>query len=123
MTATTFTAPPATRVERSAYGLLEPASRRRARSAAAVDVVLVPLLGFDRAGHRLGMGGGFYDRILHRRRDPSRSWRHPRLVGIAYACQELAHIEPAAWDVGLDCVVTEKELIHCRRDAGHRTVA
>ena len=114
---------PSTRLERSAYGLIEPASRRRVRNPAHLDVVLVPLLGFDREGHRLGMGAGFYDRMLRRRRDPARSWRRPRLVGVAYSCQELDRIEPAAWDVGLDCVVTEKELIHCRRSAGYRTVA
>jgi 5-formyltetrahydrofolate cyclo-ligase len=114
---------PSTPIERSAYGLLEPAARDRARNAMALDVVLLPLLGFDRAGHRLGMGGGFYDRFLHQRRDPARSWRRPLLVGVAYACQELDRIEPAAWDVGLDYVVTEHELIHCRRRPGHRTVA
>jgi len=114
---------PSTRIERSAYGLLEPTARDRVRNATRLDVVLLPLLGFDRAGHRLGMGGGFYDRFLHQRRDPARAWRHPRLVGVAYACQELDRIEPAAWDVGLDYVVTERELIHCRRPAGHRTVA
>ena len=113
---------PATRIERSAYGLLEPAARDRVRNATALDVVLLPLLGFDREGHRLGMGGGFYDRFLRRRRDPSCSWRHPRLVGVAYACQELESIEAAAWDVGLDWVVTENELIDCRRRAGHRTL-
>ena len=115
---------PFARLERSSYGLLEPSSHRRIRNiGAGIDVVLVPLLGFDRAGHRLGMGGGFYDRMLRRRRDPGRAWRRPRLVGIAYACQELEYIEPASWDVGLDYVVTEKELIHCRRHADHGTNA
>jgi 5-formyltetrahydrofolate cyclo-ligase len=111
-------------LERSSYGLLEPRSHRRIRHiGAGIDVVLVPMLGFDRAGHRLGMGGGFYDRMLRRRLDPQRSWRRPRLVGIAYACQELEHVEPAPWDVALDYVVTEKELINCRLHAGRGTNA
>jgi 5-formyltetrahydrofolate cyclo-ligase len=111
-------------LERSAYGLLEPSSHTRVRNiGAGIDVVLVPMLGFDRAGHRLGMGGGFYDRMLRRRLDPQRSWRRPRLVGIAYACQELDHIEHAPWDVGLDFIVTEKELIRCRRGAARGTTA
>jgi 5-formyltetrahydrofolate cyclo-ligase len=115
---------PFARLERNAYGLFEPTSHRRVRNVVAgIDVVLVPLLGFDRAGHRLGMGGGFYDRMLRRRRDPGRAWRRPRLVGVAYACQELDHIELASWDVGLDYVVTEKELIYCRRHADHGTDA
>ncbi len=44
----------------------------------------------------------------------SRSWRRPRLIGVAYACQELPSIEAAPWDVPLDSVVTEKEIVRCR---------
>ena len=80
-----------------------------------LDVVLLPVVGFDRAGHRLGMGAGYYDRALRRLRSASRGWRRPRLVGIAYACQELARIDAAPWDVALDAVVTEREVIVPRR--------
>lgn len=98
----------------AAFGILEPADRRRDwLPTSHLDVVLVPTLGFDRRGNRLGMGAGFYDRALRRRRD--RAWRRPRLIGIAYACQELAAIEPSDWDVALDLVVTEREVIVPRR--------
>ena len=112
------------RLRRNWYGLLEPTSRRRADVYREIDVVLLPLLGFDRRGYRLGMGAGFYDRALSRRRGERRAtWRRPLLVGIAYACQEISGVEPAAWDVLLDLVVTEKELIDCRRGRAKGTDA
>jgi 5-formyltetrahydrofolate cyclo-ligase len=80
--------------------------------ADAVDVVLVPLLGFDRRGHRLGFGGGYYDRTFAFLRDSARPAR-PVLIGIGYAGQEVAGIEPQAWDVPLDYIATERELIDC----------
>jgi 5-formyltetrahydrofolate cyclo-ligase len=105
------------RLRRNWYGLLEPTSRRRANVYRDIDVVMLPLLGFDRRGYRLGMGAGFYDRALSRRRGARRAtWRRPLLVGIAYGCQEISGIAPAPWDVLLDFVATEKELIDCRRN-------
>jgi len=63
------------------------------------------------------MGAGYYDRALRRRRERTRAWRRPRLIGIAFACQEVARIEPSPWDVALDCVVTEREVVVPRRPA------
>jgi len=80
-----------------------------------LDVILVPVVGFDRDGNRLGMGAGYYDRALRRRRDGARNWRRPRLVGLAFACQEVAKIEPSPWDVRLDLVVTERAIVVPRR--------
>jgi 5-formyltetrahydrofolate cyclo-ligase len=77
-----------------------------------LDLVFVPLVAFDAHGMRLGMGGGFYDRAFSFRRW-RRAWRGPRLVGIAYSFQELPEILPAAHDVRLDFIVTEKGLIKC----------
>ena len=77
-----------------------------------VDVVLVPLLGFDRRGNRLGMGAGFYDRTFAFLHDVPRP-AHPLLVGIGYHFQELDALTPQAWDVRLDFVATERELIDC----------
>lgn len=94
------------------HGILEP-PRLRARDtlpAALLDLVCVPLAGFDRSGTRLGWGGGYYDRsfafLLGMR-------SKPRLVGVAFACQELAPIGRAAWDVPLVGVVTEREELRC----------
>jgi 5-formyltetrahydrofolate cyclo-ligase len=103
----------------AAFGILEPAgSVREWLPPSRFDVILVPLVGFDREGNRLGMGAGYYDRALRQRRD--RAWRRPRLVGIAFACQEIGRIEPSPWDVALDLVVTEREVIIPRRNAAAR---
>ncbi|SMQ73007.1 5-formyltetrahydrofolate cyclo-ligase [Devosia lucknowensis] len=65
------------------------------------DIVLMPLLGFDNAGTRLGYGGGYYDRTLAGLR------KRPMLIGLAFAAQELGHIPREAHDVPLDAVITE----------------
>ncbi len=68
---------------------------------AVPDVVLMPLLGFDAAGTRLGYGGGYYDRTL------ATLAKRPRLIGLAFAAQELDHIPREDHDIPLDGVVTE----------------
>lgn len=65
------------------------------------DVIVVPLLGFDRTGTRLGYGGGFYDRTLEILP------RAPRLIGFAFAAQELEQVPRDRHDVPLDAVITE----------------
>jgi 5-formyltetrahydrofolate cyclo-ligase len=77
-----------------------------------LDIVFLPLVGFDRFGLRLGTGGGFYDRAFAFRHARS-SWHAPRLIGLAYAFQEVERITPAAHDVPLDAVITEKGIIRC----------
>jgi 5-formyltetrahydrofolate cyclo-ligase len=96
---------------RNAFGILEPAGTIRPTAARQLDVVVVPVVGFDRRGNRLGMGAGFYDRALRRRLDPARPWRRPRLIGVAFACQELESIPASSWDVPLDLIVTERGLV------------
>ena len=76
-----------------------------------LGVVLAPLVGFDRRGNRLGTGGGYYDRsFAFRKRTPA----PPLLVGVGYAQQEVAGLEARPWDVPMDLVATESELIDCR---------
>jgi 5-formyltetrahydrofolate cyclo-ligase len=95
----------------SHYGIPEPHFRARdALAPALLDLVCVPLAGFDRSGTRLGMGGGYYDRSFS---FLCGGRRKPRLVGVAFACQELAHIAREPWDVPLLGVVTEREEIRC----------
>lgn len=77
-----------------------------------VQVIFMPLVGFDRTGARLGMGAGYYDRLLAFRRLRS-AWRGPRLVGLAYHFQEIARLAAAPHDVPLDAVVTEHGVIDC----------
>ena len=93
------------------FGIAEPGGPPLA-SARLLDVVFLPLVGFDRHGIRLGMGGGYYDRAFGFRRLRA-FWRAPLLVGIGYASQEVEHIAPAAHDVPLDLVITEHGVIRC----------
>jgi 5-formyltetrahydrofolate cyclo-ligase len=65
------------------------------------DLILMPLLGFDKAGTRLGYGGGYYDRTLATMK------KKPKLVGLAFAAQEFDHIPRDGHDVPLDAIVTE----------------
>jgi 5-formyltetrahydrofolate cyclo-ligase len=70
------------------------------------DVILMPLLGFDKHGTRLGYGGGYYDRTL------AAIGKTPRLIGFAFAVQEFELIPREPHDVPLDAVVTEKGVTH-----------
>ncbi len=92
-------------------GILEPAGSRSIEPR-RLDLVFVPLLGFDARGVRLGMGGGYYDRAFAFRRW-RRAWHAPRLIGIAYSFQQIERLAPAPHDVRLDAVVTERGLIPC----------
>ena len=71
------------------------------------DIMLVPLSAFDRRGHRIGYGGGYYDRAIERLRKKARD---PRLIGIAFDCQEVASVPAEPHDIGLDAVLTESGL-------------
>jgi 5-formyltetrahydrofolate cyclo-ligase len=74
------------------------------------DVLLVPLLAFDRAGHRLGYGAGYYDMTIHR----LRALKPVTAVGIAFAAQEVPKIPTTPRDERLDLVLTEREVIDLR---------
>ncbi|MCC1497417.1 5-formyltetrahydrofolate cyclo-ligase [Alcanivorax sp. 1008] len=70
----------------------------------SLDVLLMPLVAFDQAGNRLGMGGGFYDRALANLiRQPKR----PHLIGVAHAFQKVKSLPAAPWDQPLDDVITD----------------
>lgn len=90
------------------FGILEPVLHsRRVPALTRLNLVLTPLVGFDEQGHRLGMGGGFYDRTFAylRRRQV---WRKPHLVGVAFDLQKSpAPLPHQSWDVPLEGVVTE----------------
>lgn len=68
------------------------------------DIMLVPLSAFDRMGHRIGYGAGYYDRAIDRLRAKGRA---PKLIGIAFDCQEVASVPAEPHDVALDAMLTE----------------
>jgi 5-formyltetrahydrofolate cyclo-ligase len=96
-------------IRRGAFGILEPQGGA-ARNARELDVVFMPLVGFDARGNRIGMGRGFYDRhfayrlrLMHCRR--------PLLVGLAYAVQQVDALPHATHDVPVDAIVTESSTL------------
>ncbi|MEJ6654868.1 MAG: 5-formyltetrahydrofolate cyclo-ligase [Pseudomonas sp.] len=75
-----------------------------------LDLILMPLVGFDESGNRLGMGGGFYDRTFAFRR-LRKHWFGPRLLGLAHDCQKVAQLPAAAWDIPLDGIISDQQII------------
>lgn len=91
------------------YGIPEPQTKRLL-GVSDLDFLLVPLVGFDRSGQRLGMGGGYYDRTL----SALRCWKALPKIGVAHSAQEVDALLVKPWDVQLDGIVTDNELISTR---------
>ena len=92
---------PGSPLTRNQFGILEPTAGRY-RKLTHIDLVLVPLVAFDRLGNRLGMGGGFYDRTFASQLGKKR----PVLWGVAHWFQQVADLTPQVWDFSLDSVIT-----------------
>lgn len=86
------------------FAIEQPPASADAVVLSCLDVVLMPLLGFDNAGTRLGSGAGYYDRALAFRAARAAT---PMLVGVAFAVQEFAQLPRDPWDIPLDAIVTE----------------
>lgn len=93
-----------TPLRRNRYGITEPTGSRPAHGLRHMDMVLLPLLGFDQHGARLGTGGGYYDRALAF----PRTFRKPLLVGYGYEQQKVESIPTEPWDIRLDAMATEQ---------------
>jgi 5-formyltetrahydrofolate cyclo-ligase len=90
------------------WGIREP---QAAAPEIAPDIVIVPLLAFDRAGHRIGYGAGYYDLTIA----ALRARQAVVAVGLAFAAQEIAEVTASPHDAPLDLVLTEREVIDLRR--------
>lgn len=103
-----------TTLQLNRFGIPEPDAQAPTVPAIAIDRLLVPLVAFDHTGTRLGMGGGYYDRLLGGLPDGLR----PRVIGFAHALQAAAQPLPRSpWDAPLDAVVTERGWQRFRPDS------
>jgi 5-formyltetrahydrofolate cyclo-ligase len=100
---------------RGTYGILVPRRKVRPVTPRWFDLIVVPLVGVDPKGRRLGMGGGYYDGAMAFRRQ-RKHWRGPRLVGFAFDCQRTASVYADSWDLKLDDLATESGLHHFREN-------
>lgn len=104
---------PDTPLRPNRFGIPEPRPQRALqRKTWTLDLMLMPLVGFDEAGGRLGMGGGFYDRSLAYRQR-RKNWHKPTLLGLAHECQKVEQLTLASWDIPLHGTVTDKHFYRC----------
>ncbi len=92
---------PGDKLEKNKFGIYEP---KIGKEMIVPDLVITPLLGFDREGYRLGYGGGYYDRTFGQLPDALR-------VALCYSFQEVEQIPSEEHDQRLDYIITEKEII------------
>ena len=93
-------------VGKNRYGIPEPHGRRV--PVRHLEILVLPLVAFDDNGHRLGMGGGYYDATLaHQRRT---GWPRPWRLGLAYECQRAEALPAEPWDIGLNALLSEAGL-------------
>ncbi|MDG6773232.1 5-formyltetrahydrofolate cyclo-ligase [Thiomicrorhabdus sp. ZW0627] len=78
-------------------------------SGVDMDLVIMPLVGFDGDGNRMGMGGGYYDRTFEFKLKEHK--QKPLLIGWAHSCQQVQKLDTESWDVPLDAIVTELGLL------------
>ena len=98
----------ATELVENRWGIAEPPAPATEISPTSFDLVLVPLVAFDRECYRLGMGKGFYDRAFSFKIFNRSS--QPLLIGLAHECQLADGLPNEGWDVRLDAVVTAEKI-------------
>ncbi|HNX17534.1 MAG TPA: 5-formyltetrahydrofolate cyclo-ligase [Methanoregula sp.] len=89
----------------STFGVPEPLGSEITADANDIDTIILPMLGFDRAGGRIGYGAGYYDRFLS---------KNPNLlkIGVAFACQEIDRLPVDENDIRMDYIVTEDGIVY-----------
>jgi len=88
------------------YGIPEPPPGSEQCAPEALEIIFLPLVAWDKSGHRLGMGSGFYDRTLDGIKGPLR-------VGLAHEVQQVASVPHDPWDIALHFVATNAALYRC----------
>ncbi|MCQ8894435.1 MAG: 5-formyltetrahydrofolate cyclo-ligase [Methanolinea sp.] len=92
----------------STFSVPEPIGHEIPADPGRIPVAIVPLIAFDRKGHRLGYGAGYYDRFLSR--NP-----HMVKIGLGFSCQEVDAIPASERDISMDVIVTEQDIIRIRK--------
>ena len=87
-------------------GIAEPSRTMRLIHPRHIDLVITPLVAFDKDGNRIGMGAGYYDRYFHFKQHAPK--KKPILCGYAYDFQYVSPISKQAWDIPLDYLISEK---------------
>ncbi|OPX65289.1 MULTISPECIES: 5-formyltetrahydrofolate cyclo-ligase [unclassified Methanoregula] len=89
----------------STFGVPEPIGSEIPAQGGDIDTILLPMLGFDRTGGRIGYGAGYYDRFLE---------KHPNLrkIGLAFSCQEIESLPLDETDVRMDHIITEEGIVY-----------
>lgn len=91
------------------FGIAEPlVDEAELIAATELDLVLLPLVGFDDAGNRVGMGGGFYDTTFEFLKESGAE--RPVLAGIAHELQKVKRIDAERWDIPLKTVITDRQI-------------
>ena len=96
---------PDTELEQNQFGIWEPV-RGFLINARQLDMVVTPTVAFDKDRNRIGMGSAYYDRCFAHLRH-RRYWIRPKLIGVAFRCQEVEKIEPNPWDIPLYRVISD----------------
>lgn len=91
------------------FGILEPCATAIPIDETELDLVVLPLVGFDTKGRRLGMGGGYYDRCFAFCKNSTSS--KPKLVGVAHACQQVDTLPKDAWDIPMHAIITDRAVL------------
>jgi 5-formyltetrahydrofolate cyclo-ligase len=89
----------------STFGVPEPIGSEIPAAADDIDTIILPMLGFDRKGGRIGYGAGYYDRFLSK--NPGL-----RKIGIAFACQEVDNLPVDENDIRMDAIITEDGMVY-----------
>jgi 5-formyltetrahydrofolate cyclo-ligase len=89
----------------STFGVPEPIGSEIPADAKDVDTIILPMLGFDRVGGRIGYGAGYYDRFLSKNPDL-------RKIGVAFACQEFDGLPVDENDIRMDVIITEDGIVY-----------
>lgn len=90
------------------YNIKQPVyNKRQEAHPLKLDLILMPLVGFDNQGGRLGMGAGFYDRYFAYQQR-LKQWHKPYLIGLAHECQKVDKLCLNKWDIKVSAVVTDR---------------